>query len=134
MSRPLIAAGLTLAAAVAMAAPAWAESFTTRIEPRAFYGAVVTVEEGVRVFRPLPPQRHVIVNPGGMTPLSLDFNDTRITEQSTSHNYFYDEGGGDRAFGVGVGGFGHGGFHKGRHGKGHHKGGSGPHNFGGGVH
>jgi hypothetical protein len=34
--------------------PAWAQ-VTTRIEPRPFYGATVSVEEDVRVFRPLPP-------------------------------------------------------------------------------
>ncbi len=59
--------GLAVAAAVTTyAVPASAgDSFTTRIEPRAFYGASVTIEEGVRVFRPLPPQRQVIINPGG---------------------------------------------------------------------
>ena len=34
---------------------AFAEAVTTRIETRPFYGATVTLEEGVRVFRPLPP-------------------------------------------------------------------------------
>ncbi len=66
---------LTLAAAVAAVAPALPaaaeEAFTTRIEPRNAYGATVTIEQGVRVFRPLPTERQVIVNPGGMTPLSL---------------------------------------------------------------
>ena len=42
--------------------PAAAQS-TTRIETRPFYGATVTVEEGVRVFRPLPPHDRVIINP-----------------------------------------------------------------------
>lgn len=89
MSRTLFA-GLAAAAAVVVTAPAFAQdAYTTRIEPRAFYGATVTIEEGVRVFRPLPAQRHVIINPGGATPLSLGYNDTRITEQSTSRNYYY---------------------------------------------
>ena len=36
------------------------EAYTTRIEPRPFYGATVTIEHGVRVFRPLPrrPRHH----------------------------------------------------------------------------
>jgi hypothetical protein len=63
-----------------------AESFTTRIEPRPFYGAVVTLEEGVRVIRPLPPVRQVIINPNN-TPLSLGFNDTRVYERSENYNY-----------------------------------------------
>ena len=49
------------------------DAYTTRIEPRSVYGATITVEEGVRVFRPLPSERHVIVNPGGMTPLGLGY-------------------------------------------------------------
>ena len=57
-----------------LAGPASAQSaYTTRIEPRAVYGATVTIEEGVRVFRPLPSEEHVIVNPGGKTPLSLGY-------------------------------------------------------------
>jgi hypothetical protein len=59
-------AGVILAAA---SLPAAAQS-TTRIEPRPFYGAVVTMEEGVRVFRPLPPHDHIIVNPD-KTPISF---------------------------------------------------------------
>lgn len=82
------------AGAIAVSAPSVsAEPYTTRIEPRAYYGASVTVEHGVRVYRPLPPQRQVIVNPGGQTPLALGFNDTRVVEHSTSHNYFYDDDG-----------------------------------------
>lgn len=54
------------------------EAHTTRIEPRAYAGAIVTVEAGVRALRPLPPTRHVIINPEGRTPLSLRLNETRI--------------------------------------------------------
>ena len=36
---------------------------TTRIETRPVYGAIVTVEHGVRVYRPVPPTQHLIVNP-----------------------------------------------------------------------
>jgi hypothetical protein len=83
------------AAAIALtsfASSASAEAFTTRIEPRPFYGATVTLEEGVRVIRPLPPERQVIINPGNATPLSLGFNETNVYEQRTVRNYNYNEG------------------------------------------
>lgn len=48
------------------------EAHTTRIETRPYYGAVVTIEQGVRVWRPVPPTTHLIVNPDGATPLELD--------------------------------------------------------------
>lgn len=38
---------------------------------RPFYGATVTVEEGVRVFRPLPPHDRVTINPDGKEQASL---------------------------------------------------------------
>lgn len=63
-----------------------------RVEPRPFYGAVVTMEEGVRVFRPLPADRYIVINPGHGTPLSLGIQDTRVYERRTIHNY--DHGGG----------------------------------------
>ncbi len=71
-----------------------AESYTTRIETHPFYGAVVTLEEGVRVFRALPPDRQVIINPNG-TPLSLGFNETRVYEHSSNYNYNYGADGGE---------------------------------------
>jgi hypothetical protein len=99
------------------------EAFTTRIEPRPFYGAVVTVESGVRVFRPLPPNRQVIVNPGGQTPLHLGYNDTRVIEESKSYNYNYHDYAAPRGYGGGLyvpdgRGFRHGGGHGGHHGHG----------------
>jgi hypothetical protein len=45
---------------------------TTRIETRPYYGAVVTIEHGVRVYRPVPPTQHLIINPEGATPLQLN--------------------------------------------------------------
>ncbi|MFV0369789.1 MAG: hypothetical protein ACK5KM_15160 [Hyphomicrobiaceae bacterium] len=100
---------------------------TTRIETRPFYGAIVTEEEGVRVFRPLPPTERVIVNPEGRTPLSLGFNETYVTERN--YNYNYNEtrnenttnggiigglyGGYGYGFGRGLNGHGHGGGHRG---------------------
>ena len=64
-----IMAGLGIAAG---SLPALAESYTTRIEPRPFYGATVTIEAGVRVFRPLPPHDQVIIDPGYATPRNVD--------------------------------------------------------------
>jgi hypothetical protein len=81
---PLCLAGIVVTLGIAGAAQA--EGYTTRIETRPFYGAVVTLEEGVRVFRPLPPERQVIINPNG-TSLSLGFNDTRVYEQSSNYHY-----------------------------------------------
>jgi hypothetical protein len=81
MLRSLIASGIASVAAFAFVAPASADdAYTTRIEPRAIYGATVTIEEGVRVFRPLPSEHHVIVNPGGLTPLSLGYYDYRYAD------------------------------------------------------
>ncbi len=48
------------------------QAYTTRIEPRPFYGATVTLEEGVRVFRPLPPHDRVIINPGNSAAIALE--------------------------------------------------------------
>src|SRR5690349_5087538 len=73
----LVMAGVGLAFA---SLPAVAQS-TTRIETRPVYGAIVTIEKGVRVFRPLPPHDRIIINPDGKTPLSLSINQ--------SYNYDY---------------------------------------------
>jgi hypothetical protein len=74
MSRSFIAAAVASGTLIALASPvlAW-DATATRIEPRAVYGATVTIEEGVRVYRPIPSERHVIVNPGGSTPLNLNY-------------------------------------------------------------
>lgn len=74
MTRKLAAAAAFLVIGTA-GALAHDDAHTTRIEPSNAYGATVTIEEGVRVFRPLPSERHVIVNPGGRTPLSLNYYD-----------------------------------------------------------
>jgi hypothetical protein len=85
-----MAASVVAGAVLAVGTPVSAQdAYTTRIEPRAVYGASVTIEEGVRVFRPLPSERHVIVNPDGMTPLSLGYVDTRVTAESRNYNYNY---------------------------------------------
>ena len=66
-----------------LAASAHADRFTTRIETRPYYGAVVTLEHGVRVYRPLPPDRYVIINPSKV-PLSLSISDTNVYGSSSS--------------------------------------------------
>ena len=53
---------------------------TTPIETRPSYGATVTIEEGVRVFRPLP---RVMINPDCKTPVSFAMH------QTTGRPYIY---------------------------------------------
>jgi len=61
---------------------------TTRIEPRPFYGATVTIEAGVRVFRPLPTARSVvIINPNNATPLTLNIGDTPVYRRNYLDGY-----------------------------------------------
>jgi hypothetical protein len=79
LSGAILSVSLLLPAATAATAAS-----LTRIETRPFYGAVVTEEEGVRVFRPLPPHRHVIINPDGRTPLNLTIEDRNVV---VNHNY-----------------------------------------------
>jgi hypothetical protein len=67
---------LLTAAFLAVAAPAFAEAVTTRIETRPYYGAVVTIEQGVRVWRPLPPHDRIIINPDNSA--SVHINDHRF--------------------------------------------------------
>jgi hypothetical protein len=84
MSYRVTVLGVALAALAVI--PAARADGTIRIEPRAVYGATVTIEEGVRVYRPLPPERTVIVNPGGATPLNLGISETRVFENKTSYS------------------------------------------------
>ena len=76
LSGVILSGGLLLPAAGAASAAS-----LTRIETRPFYGAIVTEEEGVRVYRPLPPHRHIIINPEGRTPLNLTFEERNIVVQ-----------------------------------------------------
>jgi|GEM_PF-1376464 len=71
----LAAAGLCAVLGTA----AQAESGTIRILHDEPYGAIVTKEAGVLVFRGLPPTRKVIVNPDGKTPLELKETEVRET-------------------------------------------------------
>lgn len=98
LSTSLISASLLLAGVSAAAAAS-----LTRIETRPFYGATVTIEEGVRVFRPLPAHRHIIINPDGKTPLNLTIEDRNVT---INHNQTIVDGtGGDAVYGGGAGWF-----------------------------
>ena len=45
-----------------------------RVEPRPYYGAVVTVEHGVRVYRPLPRQVMTVISPDPRTPVNVTYN------------------------------------------------------------
>ena len=88
----ILAASSLMAATMALTTTtALAEARTVRIEPRPFYGATVTLEEGVRVFRPLPPHERVIINPGSKTPLSLGIYESH--NYNTNYNYDYDADG-----------------------------------------
>jgi hypothetical protein len=78
-----VLAGVGLAAG---SLPALAQSVTTRIEPRPVYGAIVTVERGVRVFRPLPPHDRVIINPNG-TPVQLNVGDAPYGRRTYIDDY-----------------------------------------------
>jgi hypothetical protein len=70
MIRVLTASATALVLGAA-AAHAGNDAHTTRVVPEHVHGATVTVEEGVRVFRPLPSDRHVIVNPEGETEIEV---------------------------------------------------------------
>ncbi|AHB48016.1 hypothetical protein W911_05755 [Hyphomicrobium nitrativorans NL23] len=69
------AAALLLTATVAVAR----DGHTTRVVRGDVYGATVTVEEGVRVFRPLPSDRHVIVKPEGSDNVEIEIRDYTVT-------------------------------------------------------
>ncbi|MBN9282449.1 MAG: hypothetical protein J0H37_09385 [Hyphomicrobium denitrificans] len=70
-------------AMLAMTGAASADGFTARIVTQPYYGAVTTLEHGVRVIRPLPPERYVIVNPN-RTPLALSFNENNVYDYSSN--------------------------------------------------
>ncbi|MDO9382378.1 MAG: hypothetical protein Q7T86_05890 [Hyphomicrobiaceae bacterium] len=77
---------LILPLATILAGPAFADGRTIQIEPRPTYGATVSIEAGVRVFRPLPAgPRTVIVNPS-KTPLVIDVGQTNVDNRTTSNS------------------------------------------------
>ncbi|MEM7775615.1 MAG: hypothetical protein AAF732_08400 [Pseudomonadota bacterium] len=90
--------------ALGVASASAQDAYTVRVEPRPYYGAVITIEEGVRVFRPMPPTRRMIVNPDNATPLTLSIKDVnkRVISRSTNHNYHYNSGPGAASRGPGT--------------------------------
>lgn len=96
---PVVAA---IAALIAGTAAAHAgDSSTIRIEPRPYYGAVVTMEQGVRVWRPLPPTRHMIINPTN-APVNLSVADIRETVTHNSYVHGGPAGYADPGYAAGV--------------------------------
>ena len=73
-------AGIAVGSLPASAQTYWTgvEPRTTRIEPRPVYGAIITLEAGVRVFWPLPPHDRIIINPGNATPLYMGVGDAPV--------------------------------------------------------
>lgn len=84
LCRTLFAAAILVSAAAVT--PVLAQSQTIRIEPRPYYGAVVTLEQGVRVWRPLPATSHMIINPTN-APVSINVTDVRETVNHTGPAY-----------------------------------------------
>lgn len=82
--------GLFVLGTLSVTGQAMAQGKTTRIETRPYYGAIVTEEAGVRVFRGLPPTERIIINPHGQTPLKLQFNEHRSYHRSESRINIYD--------------------------------------------
>ena len=81
-------AAFALVATLVTSVSAFAQdAYTTRIEPRPVYGATTTIEHGVRVTRPIPPVRQVIINPGSLTPLNLGTHDYNGVPYYTNPNY-----------------------------------------------
>jgi hypothetical protein len=79
MRRPPIVPSLaSLCLLFATSAAATAASLIS-IETRPVNGAaIVTEEEGVRVYRPLPSLRYMILNPDGRTPLNLTVEERTV--------------------------------------------------------
>lgn len=82
MRRLLLASAVAAAAAVPASAGNEGGAVTTRIETRPYYGAVVTVENGVRVWRPLPPHDRIIINPDGKAAVNFEID----AKKHASHN------------------------------------------------
>lgn len=77
-------------AACGFSTSAFAEGRIIQVEPRPTYGATVSIESGVRVYRPLPAgARTVIVNPS-RTPLVIDVGEAGASNQTTTNNVVVD--------------------------------------------
>jgi len=114
MTRLFLGFCLAFLATLTVAHTAAADSKTIRIEPRPFYGATVSIESGVRVFRPVPPTTHMIINPN-RTPVSLSIKEeTRIIKKTIRHSGSHDGYEGQRATDGAVGNYGYYGRRAGR--------------------
>jgi hypothetical protein len=77
---------LILPLTAVLAGPVLADGRTIQVEPRPTYGATVSIEAGVRVYRPLPAgPRTVIVNPS-KTPLVIDVGENNVDNRTTSNS------------------------------------------------
>ena len=82
-----VSSGLLLAlfvGGVGTGALAHDDAKTIRVEPRAIYGATISLEAGVRVFRPLPRTTHIIINPS-RSPLSISVGEESKTIRKSTH-------------------------------------------------
>lgn len=77
--RAVIALATSLVLLSPVVAVAQDGASTTRIERRPVYGATVTEEQGVWVFRPIPPTRHMVIAPADGSPVNLSINQTEKT-------------------------------------------------------
>ena len=78
---------LSIVPALLLATPSSAQDGSlVRVEPRPYYGATITIEEGVRVFRPLPKTKTMIINPGQKTPLHINVDGRGEVSQNVTHN------------------------------------------------
>ena len=86
MRRPPVAASFASLCLLLAAGTAATAGSLIRIETRPVNGAaIVTEEAGVRVYRPLPALRYMILNPGGRTPLNLSIEERNVLVQH--HHY-----------------------------------------------
>lgn len=69
---PRLAIVLLALMAAAPSVSATETAGVTRVETEPFYGAVVTVEHGIKVYRTLPVNRDVIITPAN-APISLNY-------------------------------------------------------------
>lgn len=82
-SLPLLAAAAFLASASA----ASAEPSTVRIVTKPYTSAIVTIEQGVRVWRALPRTTLVIMTPHAHTPVAIDVG--VYGERQRHHHHYY---------------------------------------------
>jgi hypothetical protein len=63
---------------------ALADAVTTRIETRPYYGAIATIEQGVRVWRALPPEDRIIIVPENAKNVSVNIDAGSSRAQAAS--------------------------------------------------